>query len=194
MRRIESQTHIPITEKNLYRIALWPHARKWLLAFLPIALLLAVFGIGGRMNAAVTVISMLAVGSFLLIFCLPQLRTQYKSLALLRRIPDFDLLLKDKQLRWQNGAWGYVDGQWFIRVSRIHSAVLRASELDFSVPVRGFSDAYNVSNGMPLHLRRLVFTLLDGKTIFACSEADQNIINWLKQHGGRPDWEKKKRR
>ena len=194
MRKKESQTHIPITKKNLCRIALWPHVRKWLMAFLPIALLLAFFGSGGRMNAAVTVISMLAVGGFLLIFCLPQLRTQYKSLALLRHIPDFDLLLKDKQLRWQNGAWSYVDNNWFIRVSRNHCAILNAGEIDFSVPVRGFSDAYTVSKGLPLHLRRLAFTLLNGKTIFICSEADQNIINWLKQHGGRPDWEKKKRR
>ena len=186
------QTFLPITKEQLFRTAIWPHIRKWLLAFVPLGLLLAIMGIGGRMNIFSTIGSILAVGIFLMAFCLPQLLSQYKSLAHIRNMADFDELFRDKQMYWLNGAWGYADEEWFIRVSASHSAALRAGEINFNVPVRKID--YIVKSpgkysGPGLTLYRMEFAGHDGGIITACSEADRNIINWIRRHGGSMAWD-----
>ena len=186
---MNKKTFPPITKKNLYRIALWPHIRKWLLAFVPIALLLALMRVIERMDTTATIASMLVIGIFLMILCLPQLCSQYRPLSSLRRMPDFDQLLSGKKLYWANGAWGYADDEWFIRVSSMHSVVLRKSEINFDVPVRLYSTIWSrpkakgsISGNFRIH--RLIFISKERKTLTACSEADQNIRNWIMLHGG----------
>lgn len=195
LRRQPRDSWLPITKEQLYRTSIWPHIQKWIFAFVPIALLLWLMGFGGRMSIPATIGSILSIGVFLLVFCLPHILTHLKSFRRLDDIPDFDALFRSKEMQWLNGAWGYADKDWFIRVSLNHSAALRAADIDFSVPVRRYSLEWRVSGktgGMHLTLWQLEFAGHDGKPIFACCEADQNIVNWIHQHGGSLAWDKGK--
>lgn len=193
----EGITSLSITKKNLFRIAVWPHIRKWLLYCLPIVLILTVVSINGRMNALVLLASILAIAVYTIPFCLPQLKAQCQPLAHLHHIPDFDRLFEDKTLSWKNGAWNYADHEWFIRVSSRHSVALHADDIDFTAPIQTYSYNWNPpskSGSLPLILNKLVFAGKNGNILVACSEADQNITNWILQHGGSLAGKKKKRK
>lgn len=193
----ESISSLSITKKNLFRIAVWPHIRKWLLYCLPILLILTIVSISGRMNALGLLASILAIAVYTIPLCLPQLKAQCQPLAHLRHIPDFDRLFENKTLSWKNGAWNYADYEWFIRVSSGHSAALHADDIDFNIPIQIYSYNWNPpskSGSQPLILNKLVFAGKNGNILVACSEADQNITNWILRHGGSLAGKKKKRR
>ena len=180
---------LPITKKQLYRIALGTHIRKGLLFCAPISLVLLIVSIGGRMSTTSAAASILFICFFASVYILPQLRTQYVSLASLRSIPDFDLLLKGKQLYWLNGAWGYADEEWFIRASPVHCAILHASEINFKIPIRKSSYTWAAKHGRfgTYHCTvcQLLFTSQNGKPIITISEDDSNITNWIHRRGGK---------
>ena len=194
MRNKDLQTLIPITKKNIYRIALWPLVRRWLVFCAPISLVLIIFWLGGRMDAGATIGSILFISFFAVVYILPQIHGQYMSLALLRSIPNFDVLLEGKQLYWLNGAWGYADQEWFIRVGPNHCAVLRAGEINFGIPVHRESYTWKSSGKFGHYhvtLHHLYFTGNQNQSIVARSEADQNMQNWIRLHGGSFAWDKK---
>ena len=184
--------HLPITVKNLYRLALGTYIRRLLFTLLPIAALLAAACIAGRMGALSALVSFALVAAFFLLASLPRIRSQYAPIAQLRGRPDFDEVFSGKQLYWLNGAWGYADDEWFIRAGNTHSVVLRAAEIDFSQPVRKQvfnwqTPSFRGSSGEIISICRLHFTGRDGQVLTACTWADANILNWIKKHGGSMD-------
>lgn len=178
-----------ITRRQLYHTALWG-TRRLLIVLALLAILLATACISGRISLISTIISFALVAGFYVIIYFPRLQAMCAPLAHLRQIPGFDEMFAGKQLYWLNGAWGYADDEWFIRVGAEHSVALRSSDIDFSKPVRKMvfvwhTPQFKGSGGKKYEICQLRFTGRDGKTISACTWADTNIVNWIKKHGGK---------
>lgn len=183
-------TTLPVSRRQLLRIALWPYLRRMLLFLLPVAFVLAAACIGRRISLITAIVSFVLVSAFLIMVCFPRIQSQYLPLNRLKNTPDFDEILAGKQLTWLNGAWNYADDEWFIRASNDHSVVLRSSEIDFQQPIRSVSFIWKApkfkgSGAMTIIICQLRFTGHDGETITACTQTDTNILNWIQSHGGK---------
>lgn len=181
---------LPVSRKQLFRIALGPYIRRLLLFLAPLAILLAAACAARRIGPVTAAISFVLVASFCIFVCFPRLQAQYQPLAQLRNIPDFDEIFAGKQLHWLNGAWGYADDEWFIRVGSDHSVVLQSGKINFRRPVRSAyfhwkAPKFKGSVSENLIICRLLFTGLDGKPIPACTQTDSNILNWIQARGGK---------
>ena len=179
----------PITVKTLYRIALWPYIHRLLFVLVPAAALFAAACLFRRMALISALASFLLISAFVLMICFPLLQSLCSPLAVLRKIPNFNEIFSGKQLYWLNGAWGYADDEWFIRVGSKHSVILHAAGINFQCPVRKLvfkwhTPSFKGSSGTIISICKLCFTGHDGKTITACTWADQNIVNWILRHGG----------
>lgn len=184
------EKYLPVSKKQLLHIALWPHLRKYFGIVLPIILLLAVACIARRISVFVAAVSIGIIAGILFVLIFPMIHMQYLPLAYLRTIPDFDVIFSEKKLCWGNGAWGYADAQWFIRVSDDYSVVLQASDIDFQIPVKRVARQFVRTNGLRGTGRTVVVYVLhfhgkNKKTIIAHTDADRNISNWIAQHGGK---------
>lgn len=185
-----STTALLISRRQLLRIALWPYIRRMLFFLMPVAFVLAAACIGRRISLVTAIISFMLVSAFFILVCFPRIQSQYLPLKRLKNISGFDEIFAGKQLHWLNGAWGYADDEWFIRVGNEHSVALHAGEINFQQPIRSVSFSWKApkfkgSGGMTIIICQLRFTGHDGETITACTQTDTNILNWIQSHGGK---------
>ena len=192
IRRMLPTRRMPLNMENLR----WIAYRKSLLCHMilvpPVLLLACACYVYGRTGILASILLAAALLLYPLLSALMILRLQRKPLQSLPAdlVAAMERQLQGKELIHSQGAWGYIDSDWYICVGKDICIVLWAKCIDFSIPVR--QRIHQVRGGgtksgmrIKIDVSEFLLQCQDGSTIIAYSQSTQLLKNWIKKHAGR---------
>ena len=169
---------LPITRKNLCRLAYGRGVRNLCVIMALSAVFIAVLFAIGRIDGAVVFPSLLVLWAIPLIDIFLLMRVQRAVLLSALRGLDVDAALQGKEMRPFAGAWQYSDPNWYICIGNRWCAVLCARLIDFSVPVQVSSRSFASDKGT-LSTCEMLFAGKDGGLIRARLKPSEGINDWI---------------
>ena len=97
-------------------------------------------------------------------------------------------LVRDATSRYIDGAWQYMDEDWFIRLEEGTCCTLHAPKIDFSLPIR-WSANLSVDTGArlpnPMAYSTIRAKMVDGQSYIGKIGFCPSLERWVEVHGGR---------
>ena len=158
--------------------------------YFPLVILLVVIcWYGGRLGIKAALGTIAVLWFVPAIYLFQILHLQYPPLRKALAYKEFDRELEGKKLQRLHSEWQYIDTDWFICLSRDHTAALCARWINFEKTAyfRQRTEILSSGGGVThnFHAPLLCFVGRDGSEIIARLDCSPDVVKWVKSHGGK---------